>query len=210
MNLGQFYREIDLETAKHGALMKNIPGATRRAIRFLEQNYSFEYMRQVVALTLTSREFAFPPTRYKKLEAIRRWYEGDDAVRRYAAVPEVSPNDFCHLETDAHPNGYYKAAGKLYFDGYQTTAPVTTLELFCVVYTDFDCLSETSDHPLITSFESVLTPRVMMELGPTAREPDWITDYGALWQQNQQAMVQAQDDYDFSGPPERWVMGAGT
>lgn len=162
MTVGEFYEELRALVKRGTSINTELPGACRRAVRWIEQNYTLQYMRQTFQLELVAgAQAAFLPDYPYKAILSMGWREGD-------LYFPLSRRDFDDqpigqtLQTPAIPR-YYSLNGThtVRFDF--PTAAAVTIDGLWARYSSWPS-GENGTHWLLSNAEGLLRAQTMLEL----------------------------------------------
>lgn len=160
LTVGDFYTDLRAMLKRGTSLDAELPGACRRAVRWIEQNHSLEYMRRrlVVDVAGGATIVALPSASYKAILSLGYRADGDWIGLTRRDFDTASRNDW---GTPTGPRLYQLDGGSnLVLD----VAPSTDLTLrgWWSLYSDWPSVPEAS-HWLLANAETLLRSQVMLE-----------------------------------------------
>jgi hypothetical protein len=196
--LADFYTLVNQSALRGTALDAQIPGATSRAIEFIERNYNLPYMRRTTTKSVTN-ELVIDGDDGQNLKSIQivRWQDDDSNWRR---IVQIDPDQL--LSSDAE-----WAAGYEHFIN-TTTAGVTTHTLrFDAAFTEATDVEvmfwkmtridltnpSAADVWLVNNAQDTLLARTMVNLAPIMREPQLMQMYQQLYMEGVKTLVGSAD-----------------
>lgn len=205
MNLGEMHSLVSEAIGRSTAYDTQIPGYVRRAARFLERNYTFQYMNIYSTFPLDA-DAAEPrlitlPSALKKDRLIRIVKSDGE----YQDLRKGDPSDVKALLTEI-PSIYWLSGDDKIWLG-QTPAEDYSCEIYWTKYTTWPTdLGQTTW--LLTNAEDVLLAQTMVMMSPHLKDPDVLQ----LWSGNLttclKSLIDADSDLEFSNKPA--VMNYGT
>lgn len=193
MTVEEFLAELR-RTAKRGtALDADLPDAFRDAIRFLEANYNWHYMRQTKTIDVTSGQSSLAlddeaPYRLKSIQKLgvvqtsNEWYY----------LKQVDPGDFSTTE-GSRPAGFIMSKNPtgwtLEFD--TAWAEDVTLQYWGYYYTVPSGALSQEGFWLLENQPALVKAKAMTYLGASMRDPQLVAMYNEMWMAEIATMVQA-------------------
>lgn len=179
MTLATFHSDVANALGRGTSLSSQIPTWTKRAVSWLERNYSFQYMKRYLTLTIDldadyPNYVAIGDYSFKKFRSLS--YLAPGASRR-RPLPRVEPEDRETTPT-GNPGGYWlDGLSNLVLDSIPDEA--LTLHLHANLFTVWPS-DTTFNHFLLREGYDILFPRTMMnaarELRNAAMFDTWKTD----------------------------------
>lgn len=170
-----FYDKVSSALNRGTSYDTLIPTYAARALRFLEQNYPFEYMKvsdpDYYNILEGVREYEYPP----QCKSFRLWriYKDDGTFHDLTKVP---PEDVTATDTDI-PNGYYTDSRDSIVLDNEPDEDYTAV-LFFNEFTDWTEV-ELGDSPyIVVNGEGLFLAQTVIEFGPKLRDPKLLSLYG--------------------------------
>jgi hypothetical protein len=214
MNLGEFYDQLRFMIKRGSSLDGQLPGYVRRAARFLEQNYTLQYMRRRFEVTseIGTNRIALPPNvPIKTIENLR--FLGSDGTEY--PVNKGSMNDsalraFYPAYPSSFSSRYDPGVGWVgmptvyYLDGVsalvfnQNFLESLTGEGIMVRYSEWPTADDQT-HWLLENAEGLLLRQSMKEYFLATRDDRGQAGNDAQWQQDLKAMLNADYEMRYAG-----------
>lgn len=140
MNLGAFHTDISRTLRRGTSQDALIPDMVRRAARWLEENYSFDYMRKFGEVNLDPlaaepERIDFPTDRVKSINFVRfPTMTGVGISQAYSYIEQVSPEDVSSTDFGVI-SGYWLDSNAIVLDGIANQA--IPLQYSWYEYTDW-------------------------------------------------------------------------
>jgi hypothetical protein len=186
MTLTEFYDDLRTVIARGTAVDTSLPIWSRSALRFLEREMTFDYMKVTFFLLLRPGEKFFdfhaqvPPVPLKRIEALG--YFGQDG----GMIPLARINvKSIGRNIAVIPNGYRQAGTRIYFEGAVNPPGITTattaypLILHTSLFTEWPTLG-TSTHPILAIADDLLKHQVMLQSVTSVRKQEEMTGWKVL------------------------------
>lgn len=175
MLLGEFHTLVRTTAKRLNSLDDLIPIATRQAARYIERNYTLQYMNRFVTFPLAADTdcIPFPSSRLKKFNFVR--ITQDDGCYDYLTMKdpqEISRLGECqpkHFWLDAYDHMFFDSAADVDY-----SVGMSFVE-FSLWPTD-----DLATHWLLDHADDVLLARTIIGMAPQMRDPEMITNYGKL------------------------------
>lgn len=198
MNLTDFTALVK-DTAKRGNTLDSyIPIGIRQAVRWLERNYSLQYMKKFASFTLDPnsaqpRAISLPNARVKQIEFIR--FVNSDGS--YAYPQKVDAQDSGAL-TEGMPSAFW-LDGIDYIWWNATPTEETSGEIKYIQYTDWSSLTGTDEPWILANADDLVLYQSMLQLSPFIRDPNLQTMFKPLRDEAIRTLLLADEQWD-QGP----------
>ena len=205
MNLADFHTLVSEAIGRSTAYDSQIPGYVRRAARFIERNYTLQYMNVYSTFELdaeaTEPRLIQLPAGIKRDRLIR--ILGQD--KSYNDLRKVDPADVKTLRTE-RPSAYWLSGDdKIWLA--QAPDQDYACEIYWTRFTTWPTLPDGTTW-LLQNADDVLLAQTMVLMAPHLKDPDLVT----MWSQNLLNCLKTLLDSDLaledSNKPA--VMGYGT
>lgn len=177
MTLATFHADVALELNKGTSLNAVIPGKVRQAARWLERNYSFDYMKTFQSFPLIIGDTAIAlPARFKSMIFLRMTFAGDVD---FTYLEKVDPTLVSQLSTTVNPTAYWIDGNQsIRFDG--TMQEALTAQIYFNQFTSWPSSPYATTPALLDIAEDVLLLKTMEYMGPYIRNPELQLQYKDL------------------------------
>ena len=210
--LSEFTSLVKAEANQGTRLDTVIPGAIRRAARFIETNYSFLYMERFQQATLdvsaeNPRFLPFPGESTKKINFVR-YAQTFGSVSEYVYLKPIDPIDNTLIVNTSNPTAYWLTGdetGARFMVLNRTGTENLDLEIHSVEYSTWP-ESDTATHWLLNNAEDALLAKTMQRLARYAEEPDWLQVYKEPWEEAIRVTLMADEEARYSGPADGYKM----
>lgn len=207
MNLGEFHTEVESCLARGSSLTAVVPGYVRRAARWLERNYTFQYMKQFLDLYIdldvasTPRYIELGIGAPKKISFLRwRLSTGE-----YQNLERVEPEDLTALTTGT-PDGFWlDGIRRLVLN--KTPDENLTGELRIDRYTPWPT-QLTFQHWLLDQAEDVLLAQTLVLMAPRLRDPRMVQTYEKMRDEGLKTLLLAEDELQYGGMSDKMLFTA--
>lgn len=204
-SLGAFHTAVSTEINRGTQLDTYIVDATRRAARFLENNWNWSYMERYVTFTIDASapqpRSVQIPTLLKKIEFLR--INNSDGSFDY--LYQVDPKNVT-ARLESKPSGYW-LDGRDYLWLDNTPTVDYTAEMGYLQFTDWP--TDTNEAPwLVVNGEGLLLAQTMIYLAQRAREPKYVQLYSPMRDLELQALQRADQDYRETNASDKMIYGA--
>jgi len=191
MNLGEFHSLVSESLNRGTSLDARIPSKVRQAVRWIERNYTYQYMRRWLSGTIdTSLPDAEVIPLYqlypKAIEAVRLW-PSDNPRSQFHDLKRIDPKERTSRTTDV--SGYWlDGVNSIILDGTPTDVSGSIpYEIHLHQYTAWP--TDTNyEHWLIDNAEDMLLYTTLFYMGVSLRDSRMIADYKALRDEAQQTL----------------------
>lgn len=206
MILSELHTEISRAIARGTAYDGRIPAYARMAARYIERNYTFQYMN-ILATFEIDKDAVEPrlitlPTRMKKDTLVRLVL--DDGS--YQNLQKIDPQQQHLLETVDPPTGYFLSGDDRIWLA-QIPQEDYDAEIFYTRYTTWPTALDGTNW-LLTNAEDVLIAQSMVFLAPLLRDPDALGLWKGMLDMAMKSLLDADLELEFSNKPA--VMQYGT
>lgn len=206
MNLGDFHEVVSSALARGTALDEQIPSFVRQAARWLERNYTFNYMKQFVGVSIDVSELDTP--RYIELGAqvpkaipFFRWVMGDGSYQKCDRVEASDQDSLTDATAALPPTGFWlDGVRRLVLN--QTPTEDLEGELRLDRYTAWST-DDDFEHWLIDYAEDVLLARTMIHLGARTKDRKLMEFYAPLFKDGITGLLLAEDELAYAGQTAR-------
>lgn len=206
MTLATFHTLVSTEIKRGTTLDSQIPAATKRAARWIERNYTLQYMRRFLSFTLDTtsaapRALSLPSSLLKQIYFLR--IVNDDST--YTYLQRVEPQEISSIE-EKKPSAYW-LDGVDYIWLNNTPDENYSCELYVAQYTDWP--SDTSQTPwLIEHAEDVMLYRTIKNLvGPGRLAAETAAVYQNQFMEGIKSLIDADQEIQFSGRSDSMNFG---
>lgn len=173
MALSDFYPKVARALGRGASLDARIPDWTASAAEFLEQNYSFQYMKKtgqisVDHLAATPWQIDFPSVRTKSIDMLRPMWSYPGGFERYGAP--LKPVDQVRVSglDGGQPSGYW-LDGETYICLDVVPQEDYTFQITYYEYTDWP--TDTSATPrLLAKYQSLLKAQTVLVAAAELRD----------------------------------------
>lgn len=195
-DLAEFHTTVSGIVNRGTKFDSDIVTQTKIAARWLEQNYSFPYMRKLMFFQFyEAQRDARLPARFKSIEFIRiprAAVSAADLDEDHYLIGG-SAEDFVSIPSAGLPTHYY--AQEETDEIVLNRAPDQDYDAEVLLYRYTDWPTDTTDAPwLVTDGESVLAARALLQLGPIVRNVDLVKMYGDQLTLNLSALLGAEEE----------------
>jgi len=186
MTVAEFYDDLRTVIARGTAVDTSIPIWSRSALRFLEREITFDYMKATFFLLLEpgAKFFDFgahdPPIPLKRIEALG--YFGQDG----GMIPLARINvNSIGRNIAVIPNGYRQAGTKIFFEGASNPPGVTPttvsypLMLHASLFTEWPSVG-TSSHPILALADDLIKHQVLLQSVTSVRKQEEMAGWKML------------------------------
>lgn len=193
MTLATFYAEVSSALRRGSSSDSLIPGWTEDAALWLEQNYTFGYMKRTEEFTLDPE--AETPNlleledRLKTIQFVRAISRTDAGI--YGYLTKTDPGQVASID-DGDPSYYWRDGPDfIYFDANVQTE--LTLEIRAAWYTDWPTV--TSETPtLLRFYKNLLKARTLIEAAIDLKDERMAAAYNAKFERALQAVLVAEEE----------------
>ena len=209
LTLSDFKSQVSDEINQGDRLDSLIAGALRRAGQWFERNYTFLYMERFVQINVdvsedNARFVPWPTPFIKKLNFVRMYSAASSTavVPTYTYLVPIDPQRVSDVRSDS-PSGYWlSGTDDLDVGGYLVLDQIGSDDL--VLEAHYARRSEwpTADadrHWLFDHGEDALLAKTMMNMAPSANEPDWLRAYQSMLDMGIKSMIDSDVDMRASG-----------
>lgn len=193
MTLATFYSAVSASLRRGASSDVLIPGWAANAASWLEQNYTFGYMKRTESFTLEP-DAATPnlleiEDRLKTIEFVRA--RGRENSNTFGYLTKVGPEEVASLD-ESDPSYYWRdGPDKIYFDANVQTA--LTLEIRAAWYTDWPS-SDTATPTLLRFYPNLLQAQTLIEAAIDLKDERMAAAYDAKFQRALQAVLVAEEE----------------
>lgn len=199
-DVSDFYDLVSNAINKGTVYDSIIPTYVSRAVRFLEQNYSFEYMKVIDRdfWTLVAGEDTYDqPANLKKVNLWR--VVKDDGT--FFNLEKVDPKDLGSTNNPASdtivvPSSFYLEGRLSMILNVAPTESYDNVQLHYEEFTDWTDIDTGDSHWLITHAESLLLDQTVILMGARLRDPKLIQLHVESKKENLRVMALAEDELD--------------
>lgn len=205
MNLGEMHSLVSSAIGRATAYDAQIPGYVRRAARFIERNYTFQYMNVYSTFDIDA-EAAEPrlitlPSAMKR-DRLIRLVKADGS---YGDLRKCDPGDVKQLLTEV-PSVYWLNGDDRIWLG-QIPDQDYSCEIYWTRYTTWPTGLDQTNW-LLTNAEDVLLAQTMVMMSPHLKDADILTLWSGALTTSLKALEDADFELEFQNKPA--VMGYGT
>ena len=204
MTLATFHTDVANALGRGTSLSVQIPIWTRRAVGWLERNYTFQYMKRYLTLTVDPdadypHYVAIGDYMFKKIKSVQYLAPGGDRKR---PVKRIEPGDR-DTQPAGNPSGYW-------LDGLSSfvldTIPeeAIALHIHADLYTDWPS-DTTLNHWMIRQGYDILFPRTMMNAARYLRNAEMFQTWKTDLTDNITTFNVAEEDLQNGGKLEQMV-----
>ena len=212
--VSEFYDDLRTVIARGTAVDTSFPVWSRAALRFLEREITFDYMKSTFFLLLESDSKFFdfkeerPPIPLKKIEALG--YFGQDGGM--IPLSRINVNSIGR-NIAVVPNGYRQAGTRIYFEGAVDPpgiAPATVcypLMLHTSLFTQWPTIGS-STHPILDIADDLMKYQVMLQSVTIVRKQEEMAGWKVLRDEAIGSVRRFQDENELEGVSmPRWTTG---
>lgn len=197
MTLAEFHTQVQNELKRGTSQNALIPAWTKRAARWIERNYTLQYMRRFVSFSTDPdaaepRALPLPETRMKQIDFMRIVSDAGEALDDYAYLSKCDPQDVLGA-LEKQPTRYWLDAYDYIWLDY-TPDVIYGMEMSYSRYTTWP--TDTSETPwLVDNAEDALLARTMLYAAPAVRMSAAMkADYREMLQDGLQTLIGADRD----------------
>lgn len=191
--VGEFYDDLRAVVARGNSLDAQLAIRTRQALRLLERNYTFDYMRDTYVL-IPDPGVLFFDTELVGLKKVDLAYYGADGGR--IPLRKISRDSIGAFETGA-PGNFWLEQGKIFFTGILADAAgpayplLMPVEQYSVWPTDPD-----ASHPMLDLADDLLKYQVLLSNTSSLRSLSEIQGWKLMRDEALHSAIAAQDEND--------------
>jgi len=198
MDLQTFHSEVSKAIARGTAYDARIPAYGRMAARYIERNYTFQYMNVMSTFDIDADavepRLITLPQRMKK-DTLIRIVLSDGS---YQALQKIDPQQQHDLITEV-PSGYFLSGDDRIWLA-QTPQEDYPAEIFYTRFTTWPTAADGTNW-LLTNAEDVLIAQTMVYMAPLLRDPDAATLWGGMLSMCMKSLLDADYELEFSNKP---------
>lgn len=174
MNLGDFKTEVGTYIGRGDSLDSSIPSAVRRAARWVERNYTLQYMKKFGKFDIDKdadnpRQINFPNSRVKSFRFVRLVGATTLATgTSYDYLRQVSPEDLPSLKAEL-PKSYWLDGVDFLYLGETPDKDYNGVEIGWVEYTAWPT-DDVAEPWLLTHAEDLMLAQTFIEMGQLLRD----------------------------------------
>lgn len=194
MNITEFLDMVNRSVRRGDSLNTEIATAFVSAVRFIERNWNFHYMRRTLTQTVTD-SVSITGTDAATLKSIQQVRWQDDSGVWYPIV-QVDPDQIVS-DVANFPEGYLYSESTddtgaktitLTFDA--PFAEATEVEVIAHFFTQIDLNSPgNSGIWLLNHAEDAVLHRTMINMAPIMRDMQLLQMYNLMWQESQKTLM---------------------
>lgn len=194
MNLAAFYADVSASLRRGSGSNALIPGWTEDAALWLEQNYSFAYMKR--ELTVELDPLADEPNlvdiadRLKAVRFVRRVYT-QDGMQSFGYLRKVDSIDLSSIDKGAPQYYWLDGMNNIMLDS-MVVEPLT-LTVGGILYTDWP-VDETATPTLLRYYKNLLKAQTLIEAATDLKDDRMIAAYQAKFERALQAVLVAEEE----------------
>lgn len=200
MNLGEFKAEVKAELKRGDSYDLRLDGLIRRAARWIEQNYTFQYMRRRFEVDSVEQEATIdlpPNVPIKSIEYLR--FEAEDGTRFEVSKGEMSDEEW-HQPVDRYGDRWDMSNAtfptRFFLDG---TDSIVFNRVFPKAYTGQGIMARYSDFPkdanqthwLLINAEGLMLRQTVLEFMVSERDDRGFQAVAAKRAEDIKALVDA-------------------
>lgn len=200
MDIAGFHDLVAEDLNEAADYSSRIVSATRQAVRWMERNNNFFYMRVAQSVDVpVGGQMIFSP-RTKRIDIFKILLETVDDEDRYKILPRKRDYDF-EIESEGEPEFYVQRSPYL---AYAYPKPIREYDGLAIgyMYTDWDALATTATHWLIDNGEDALLARTLLYLAPILKDREMVVDYREMLQESLVTLLNADDEHRILAPNE--------
>jgi hypothetical protein len=205
MTVAEFYDDLRTVIARGTAVDTSIPIWSRSALRFLEREITFDYMKATFFLLLEpgSKFFDFggqsPPIPLKKIEALG--YFGQDGGM--IPLSRINVNSIGR-NIAVIPNGYRQAGTSIFFEGAATPPGITVTTVSYPLMLHTSLFSQwptagTSTHPILDIADDLIKHQVLLQSVTSVRKQEEMAGWKLLRDEAIGSVRRLQDENELEG-----------
>lgn len=195
MDITTFHNNMIRNCGRGTGILTDVQECTRRAARWIERNYSFQYMRKFLVTTVdvdaTDARFVSLPARLKRERFVRRV---DGSSGNYVRLTKVDPASVVSISQGA-PEAYW-------FDGDDAIVLSSLPDEDFVLEIQFEQYSAWptgGTHWLLENAEDALQARTMSYLAVVLRDTSLKVLYDAELKEALATLIPADENLEYSG-----------
>jgi hypothetical protein len=201
MNLGAFHALVSSTVKRGTTLDALIPDITRQAARWLERNYTFQYMHRYVTFSLdptagNPRAVPFPSVRVKSIRFVK--LQDEDGLFHF--MEKADPRQLIETETAIPTHYWLDAFDNIWFNN--TPDKVYPAEMDYASYTDWVGLSASSTPWLTEHADDVLLALTVLLLGPVMRDDAMMARYKILRDEGLRTLLLSEEELESTNTNE--------
>lgn len=197
--------QVRADANKGSSLDSALANRVAMAIQWIEQNYTFEYMKRFITFYIEANS-AEPgpyviPTNLKAMLMVRQVTRGLDQGITFRKLQKIDPRQEAGWSRGT-PQGYWLDGMQwIWFDA----VPSERLEMQAYVarYTGVPIPDSYSNWLVDNGYQAILA-KTMQLLASYARQPGWIELYRPMLDQGIQALILADEQQQMSDTEERF------
>lgn len=203
VTLGEFHEDVEDSLGRADSLATVIPSRVQRAARWIERNYTFQYMRQLRELNVDpDAEFPHIVSLYdlevKKIETLRiRDTDSDGSVIFSDPLRQVKPADRSNRPGGTPESYWLNGVSSLILNS--TPDEDLILEANLVLFTKWG-EGDNWTHWLLDNATDLLLARTLMSMSIRTRDPALFQSYKATLDLEIQSFTVAEEDLQSSEP----------
>jgi hypothetical protein len=192
MLLGEFHNEISSIIGRGSQYNTAIPAWTRRACRWLERNYTLQYMKQFVSVTIdlavasTPRYIELGSAPLKSIKMFR-WIVNEE----YFNLKMIDPEDLDRLEVGQPRQYWLDGVRRIVLD--KTPDENLEGELQLIRYSSWPT-ELTAGHYLLDAAEDVLMAQTLIMAAPVLRDPKLISTWTQVRDEGLNTLTRSDDE----------------
>ena len=213
ITVGDFYEDLRIVLARGNTTDERLKVWARVALRFLEREFTFDYMRNTYFLILApgARYFDFsqhtPPISLKEIEALG-YYGGDGGMiqfkrRNVASMAGMNGSlDSC----------YRTAQSRIIFEGTTTPPGLTTVDqsypllLHTGVFTEWPS-DENASHPILEIADDLMKYQVLLSSTPSLRKQSELQGWKFMRDEAITGLRRLEDSKELEDDVEDGILG---
>ncbi len=194
--LGDFHSTVSAEVKRGNSLDSIIPGRVKLAVQFLERNYTAQYMKTFLEVTLNPeagepRVVALP----SEIKSVRWLKIAESEI--YYDLKSITPQDMRLRPTAGMPEKFWKSGtSRLILDRVPDKAYVLEGEL--MLFTDWPT-DTNATHYLLNRASDLLLAQTMIHLGNYLRDDQIIKQYRGARDESLRTYITSEVEGEFDG-----------
>jgi hypothetical protein len=194
MNLAAFYADVQASLRRGNSTADLIPGWAEDAALWLEQNYSFAYMKRTLSVVLdplaADANLIDIEDRLKAVRFIRRVYVSG-SMSSYGYLEKVEPGEISSIDLGAPSYYWLEGMNNIWLDS--KVQELLTVEVGGIVYTDWP-LDETATPTLLRYYKNLLKAQTLIEAAIDLKDDRMLAAYESKFQRAIAAVLVAEEE----------------
>lgn len=199
LTLGTFKADLIVEIGRGSSVTARLPGWLRTAVSWLEQNFTFEYMKKEYLLTQLAGQayIAMPSNLVKGMLLVQPAIENaDGSVALTEPLPKVNPNDVLSIDHADLPSGWWLTGANLHFDSISQVD-----QKFRARYAEYSLwpTADSAQPLLLLRYENLLRAQFMLVAWTALKDFEAAATWKATRDEALRAVLVAEDEAEWNG-----------